>query len=474
MQLKGYIMPYLSKTVYETLHQELVRSQQAEAEQRRLSQALRQAGVTLNSTLEYQEVLDRILEQMSHVIPHDSSNIMLIEAETVRVFRWRNYEWFGGESYAGSIAFKLENVALLRQMQQNRQPLVIPYVARHPEWVYYREEHRWIQSYAAAPIECRGKVLGFLNVNSATPGFYTQADAERLQAFADQAALALENARLFEAERLRRQEAENLRDHLEELVIERTLALSKANEQLNEQLIERDKLIAELDAFAHTVAHDLRSPIGIVNNYAELLQSDWPTLSVAEVREFLAILRRVTHKSLNIIEELLLLASVRKGQVKITPLDMGHIVTEVQQRLADMIEEYQAQIITPSAWPAARGYSPWIEEVWTNYLGNAMKYGGQPPRIELGATAQPDNMIRFWVRDNGRGLTLEEQGQLFTPFTRLNQVRAEGYGLGLSIVQRIVDKLGGQVGVASEGVPGSGSIFSFTLPASQPGEAAER
>lgn len=466
-------MPYLTQAVYETLRQELAHAQQAEAVQRRLSQALRQTGAVLNSTLDYQEVLDRILEQMSYVIPHDSSNIMLIEDDMVRVFRWRNYEWFGGDGYAGSITFKLENVSLLRRMQQSGQPLVISSVTSDPEWVYYREEHRWIQSYAAAPIQRRGQVMGFLNVNSATPGFYTEADAERLLAFADQAALALENARLFEAERQRRQEAENLRDHLEELVAERTIALSKANEQLNEQLMERDRLIAELDAFAHTVAHDLRGPIGIMNNYAELLQNEWISLSPEEIKELLAILRRVGHKSLNIVEELLLLASVRKGEVKMTPLNIERIVGEVIQRLADMCEEYQAEIIVPESWPTAAGYGPWIEEVWINYLGNAIKYGGQPPLVELGATIQPDDMVRFWVRDNGRGLNFSEQAQLFTPFTRLNQVRAEGHGLGLSIVQRIVDKLGGQVGVESQGIAGQGSIFWFTLPGFAQGEPVE-
>ncbi len=462
-------MPYLNKTTYENMKQELARLQLAEAEQRRLSQALRQTGAALNSTLDYQEVLDRILESMSWVVPHDSSNIMLIEGDMVRVFRWRNYEWFGGEGYAGSIAFKLEDVSLLRKMQQSGQPLVIPYVAHNLEWVYSREEHRWIQSYAAAPIQSHGQLMGFLNVNSATPGFYTEADAERLQAFADQAALALENARLFEAERQRRLEAENLRDHLEELVAERTLALSKANEQLNEQLIERDKLIAELDAFAHTVAHDLRSPIGIVTSYADLLQKEWSTLPLQDINEFLATIRRVGRKSLTILEELLLLASVRKGQVKMTALDMPQIMAEVRQRLGPMFEEYQATLEVPNEWPLAFGYGPWIEEIWTNYLSNAVKYGGQPPHIKLGATKQGENMIRFWVQDNGSGISLSEQAQLFTPFTRLNQVCVEGYGLGLSIVQRIVDKLGGEVGVESQAVIGQGSVFWFTLPVNDQG-----
>jgi two-component system, sensor histidine kinase and response regulator len=83
-----------------------------------------------------------------------------------------------------------------------------------------------------------------------------------------------------------------------------------------------------------------------------------------------------------------------------------------------------------------------VEEVWVNYLSNAIKYGGNPPRIELGADQLPDNHIRFWVRDNGPGLSPDDQQRLFTPFTQLNQVMVRGHGLGLSIVQRIVHKLG--------------------------------
>jgi two-component system sensor histidine kinase/response regulator len=102
------------------------------------------------------------------------------------------------------------------------------------------------------------------------------------------------------------------------------------------------------------------------------------------------------------------------------------------------------------------GYAPWIEEVWANYISNAR---GQPPQVTIGATAQPDGRIRFWVQDNGSGLSTEAQQRLFTPFTRLEQAHIKGHGLGLSVVQRIIEKLGGQVGVES-----MGSTFYFTLP----------
>jgi two-component system sensor histidine kinase/response regulator len=148
---------------------------------------------------------------------------------------------------------------------------------------------------------------------------------------------------------------------------------------------------------------------------------------------------------------------------------MASVVAGAQQRLAYMIDEYQPEITLPDAWPVALGYSPWVEEVWVNYLSNALKYGGRPPCIELGATEQTDGAVRFWASDNGPGLTPEERARLFPPFTRLDQDRVEGHGLGLSIVRRIVKRLGGQVGVESE--VGQGSVFSFTLPGAAGREA---
>lgn len=162
--------------------------------------------------------------------------------------------------------------------------------------------------------------------------------------------------------------------------------------------------------------------------------------------------------------ELLLMAGMRRTEVEQYPLNMARIVGEARQRLSYMIEEREAELILPADWPVAVGHAPWVEEVWANYLSNGLKYGGQPPRLHLGATADSDGMVRFWVRDNGPGLTPEQQTHLFAEFTRLNQIKTEGHGLGLSIARRIVEKLGGQVGVESEGIPGRGCTFFFTLP----------
>jgi signal transduction histidine kinase len=183
--------------------------------------------------------------------------------------------------------------------------------------------------------------------------------------------------------------------------------------------------------------------------------------------KFLQIIAANGRKVSAIVDELLLLASVRETEeIETYPLDMERIVTEARGHLLYLVEELKGEIILPAGWPLAEGHAPWVEEVWINYISNALKYGGRPPRVELGATTVENGQIRFWVRDNGRGLSPEEQARLFTPFERLHQARAKGHGLGLSIVQRIVYRLGGQVGVESP-PPGSdrGSLFYFTLPA---------
>jgi signal transduction histidine kinase len=130
-----------------------------------------------------------------------------------------------------------------------------------------------------------------------------------------------------------------------------------------------------------------------------------------------------------------------------------------------LIEDHRAEIILPERWPVAVGYGPWVEEIWVNYLSNAIKYGGRPPQVEIGATIEKEGWVRYWVRDNGEGLSSAEQARLFTPFERLHQASVEGHGLGLSVVRRIMEKLGGRVGVESE--EGEGSTFYFTLPGAE-------
>ena len=227
---------------------------------------------------------------------------------------------------------------------------------------------------------------------------------------------------------------------------------------------EREELIADLDNFAGMVAHDLKNPLSIALGYAYLMQERWEIMAEQDIRDGLNLFTRNCERLVNIVDELLLFATVRKeNAIELAPLNMAEIMPDVQARLANLIEKRSATLILPAEWPAARSYAPWVKEIWFNYLSNGLKYGGDPPYLELGSEHEPGRMIRFWVKDNGPGIPPEKLNELFAKFERLGEKKADGHGLGLAIVRRIVEKLGGTVHV--ESIPGEGSTFSFTLPA---------
>jgi signal transduction histidine kinase len=266
------------------------------------------------------------------------------------------------------------------------------------------------------------------------------------------------------------EELSNINMQLEDLVDKRTAELraeiierQHAQDNLFQRTLELEKRNEELDAYAHTVAHDLKSPLTSIIGFSDLLEKRYDKIPVDKLSYYCSIIAQNGRKIINIIDALLLLASVRKvEEVQTEALDLPDVMRDIQRRLADAIKESNAEIIMPDLWPAVTSYQPWVEEIFVNYISNAIKYGGIPPRVEVGAQELPDGHAYFWVRDNGRGLAPEEQVRLFTPFTRLDQVSVKGHGLGLSIVRRIAEKLNGQVGVESE--VGQGSTFYFILP----------
>jgi PAS domain S-box-containing protein len=236
--------------------------------------------------------------------------------------------------------------------------------------------------------------------------------------------------------------------------------MEEALHQFNAELQSRN---AELDAFAHTVAHDIKNPLHLMLGHADVLLENYAQLPAGMVTESLQLILRSVRKLNNITDNLLLLSQVRLAEIVMNPLDMGGIVAEARLRVSNLIDD-QTEIVVPAQWPRALGYDPWVEEVWANHLSNALTYADRPARIELGGELQADHMARFWIRDNGNGIPPAQQARLFT--THYQPAYSSGsHGLGLSIVKRIVEKLGGEVAVHSSGVPGEGCTFSFTLPA---------
>ena len=198
-------------------------------------------------------------------------------------------------------------------------------------------------------------------------------------------------------------------------------------------ITQRKHALKELDAFARTVAHDLKTPLAVQSSLIELLSSEY--LSSEEKNEILVEVSQGARKMINIIDALLLLANVRnRNDIKIQPLNMVEIVDYALSRLNADIQATNIQVIRAETMPVVPGYAPWVEEIWVNYISNAIKYGGTPPVVEIGSDKY-QSYIRFWVKDNGKGLTKEEQKDTFKEFTRLKRHMYEknGHGLGHAI-----------------------------------------
>lgn len=243
----------------------------------------------------------------------------------------------------------------------------------------------------------------------------------------------------------------------------------QANLRLMDEIKEKEKLIVDLDSFSHTVAHDLKNMLGAIVSASNLIKQGIDEMDRQEVLEINELIRQAATKTMHITRELLTLASVRQQEVKLVKVNMHRIVIDALNRLNDMTLEYNAKIVLPDHFNEAIGYDGWLEEVWINYISNAIKYGGTPPVIHIGNDLLPDGRVKYWIKDNGKGLSENDMALLFIKFTRLDTLRVEGNGLGLSIVKRIVEKLNGEVGVESRNIPGEGSIFYFILP----GQATE-
>jgi diguanylate cyclase (GGDEF)-like protein/PAS domain S-box-containing protein len=171
--------------------------EQWEKENRALAEGLRDTAAALNSTLKLEEVLERILVNVGRVVPHDAVNIMLLKDGVASIDRIQGYTEMGLEEALKSMRLPLADMPFLRCMAKNGVPVFVADTSAEPDWVAIPET-AWIRSFAGAPILIRGEPVGFLNLDSAQAGFYTASHAERLRAFADQAAIAIENARLYE------------------------------------------------------------------------------------------------------------------------------------------------------------------------------------------------------------------------------------------------------------------------------------
>ena len=169
-----------------------------EEEQRRLAEALADTAAAVNSTLDLEEVLDRVLENVGKVMPHDAADIALVDEQgNMRFVKAIGYQKFGAHEKLLSIEANVKDIPNMRRMAETGEPAIDPDIHADPEWVKIPGSE-WIRSYIGAPILNKGKLLGFINLNAEVPNFFKEEQLSQLRAFTDQAAVAIRNAQMFE------------------------------------------------------------------------------------------------------------------------------------------------------------------------------------------------------------------------------------------------------------------------------------
>ncbi|MCX7156322.1 MAG: PAS domain S-box protein [Rhodocyclales bacterium] len=248
-------------------------------------------------------------------------------------------------------------------------------------------------------------------------------------------------------------EVRRLNSELEERVLQRTMELTEANQ--------------ELESFAYSISHDLRAPLRGIDGFSRLLQEEYEQRLDTQGREYLARVRRAAQRMGTLIDDLLELSRVTRQEMKRQPVDLSAVCREVA---AGLRQEQPERTVEVSIEPGCtcEGDPQLLRVLVENLLGNAWKYTRTTPdaHIEFGVERDQAEGDVFYVRDNGVGFDMAYAGKLFAPFQRLhNPNEFEGSGIGLASVWRVVRRHGGQIRAAAE--VGHGATFRFSLSAVQ-------
>ena len=297
------------------------------------------------------------------------------------------------------------------------------------------------RSELALPLISHGQCIGALTVQSVQEAAFTRDDTSVLQTMADQLAIAIENARLYN--RVRRHAAE-----LEERVAERTAELAAVNK--------------ELEAFAYSVSHDLRAPLRSIGGFSQALLEDYESDLDAIGQDYLRRVVAASQHMGQLIDDLLQLSRLTRREMRREQVDLSALARSVAARLREAEPRRHVEFVIADR-VFARGDERLLTVVLENLLGNAWKFTSRRPeaRIEFGVTRH-EGQTAYYVRDDGAGFDMTYAGRLFRPFQRLHsEGDFEGTGIGLTTVQRVVHRHSGRVWAS--GKPDQGATFYFTL-----------
>jgi PAS domain S-box-containing protein len=272
------------------------------------------------------------------------------------------------------------------------------------------------------------------------------------------------------------QELEKYRQHLEELVGQRTAELETSNRQLQEEIAERKRVAEDLarsnkdlEQFAYVASHDLQEPLRIVSGYLQLIERRYKGKLAAEADEFINFAVDGAARMQSLIQDLLAYSRVGTQGRRFAPTDCENVFERAVGNLGRAVAD-SAATVTHDPLPTVLADATQLVQVFQNLIGNAIKFrGAEPPRIHVAARPQ-DGRWLFSVRDNGIGVEPQYAERIFVLFQRLHpRDKYPGTGIGLSVCQRIIERHGGRIWVESK--PGEGSTFHFTLSQARSGNS---
>jgi PAS domain S-box-containing protein len=257
-----------------------------------------------------------------------------------------------------------------------------------------------------------------------------------------------ERKRVEEALQLAQKQLADRTDQLEQAVTERTGELITTNKQL--------------EAFIYSIAHDLRAPLRAMQGFSAMLVEEAGVALSETAQDYAQRISKSSQFMDAMLRDLLEFSRVSQQHLELAPVGLGTVVEGILWRLARDIREKNARVENSGPWPFVLAHEPTLSQVLFNLMSNALKFVAPDvaPVVRL-RTEERTEFIRVWVEDNGIGIAFDYQDQIFRLFARLHGEKYPGTGVGLAIVQKGVERMGGRVGM--ESAPGQGSRFWFEL-----------
>ncbi|MDZ7952341.1 sensor histidine kinase [Nostoc sp. DedQUE09] len=253
-------------------------------------------------------------------------------------------------------------------------------------------------------------------------------------------------------------EIQQLNQTLEERVSERTAELKAANRDL--AVVNQD-----LEAFTYSISHDLREPLRAIQMFGSILLENQDRESNLEnQQDYLQRIIASTQQADKLVQDLLEYSRLSRTEMPLQPINLSLLMIQILRQLELEITQQQARVQVEQPLAEVTGNPTIVIQVVTNLLTNAIKFvaPGVQPQLRIW-TEKRNKLVRLWVQDNGIGIKKTHQKRIFNPFERLHSYEVyPGSGIGLAIVRKGVERMGGQVGVESQ--PGQGSRFWIDLP----------